>query len=217
MDTAYLKCQYQFLYSHDTTQTKQEDDLLILLIGKKISKCYSYYTFQSDSLSLAPNGDEVWSRLFKKAMREAHGGTPTGFPHRRASWFIYKNYPEGEMTVADAISLERYVYRDSMNCMHWQIKEDAKEILGYSCQKAECDFRGRHYTAWFTPDIPVSDGPWKFSGLPGLIMEVSDRGNQYHFTITGIEKVAEPIVFSPSTSQGGKFIKTSPKKFLKKK
>ena len=45
-------------------------------------------------------------------------------------------------------------------------------------------------------DVPVSDGPLKFCGLPGLIMEVYDRGKQYYFCINGMQQVsATPITF----------------------
>ena len=67
---------------------------------------------------------------------------------------------------------------------------------------ATADFRGRRWTAWFATDIPVSDGPWKLGGLPGLILEAYDKGHQYTFTAVGLERVAkEPIVF---TRRGGK-------------
>ena len=69
---------------------------------------------------------------------------------------------------------------------------------------ATADFRGRRWTAWFATDIPVSDGPWKLSGLPGLILEAYDKGHQYTFTAVGLERVAEePIVFTPCGGKNG--------------
>ena len=63
---------------------------------------------------------------------------------------------------------------------------------------AVSDFRGRTWIAWFASEIPISDGPWKFNGLPGLIMEVYDAKKHFHFSLVGIEQVDdEPIVFSP--------------------
>ena len=76
------------------------------------------------------------------------------------------------------------------------MKDSTKTILGYECQKAECEFRGRHWTAWFASEVPVSNGPWKFGGLSGLIMEVYDRGRQYVFTINGLQKTTESITFT---------------------
>jgi GLPGLI family protein len=139
------------------------------------------------------------------------------YPHKRMRTHVYKNYPQGEMTVTDGISLQDFVYKDELDSQAWSIKDSSRTIIGYKCQKAECSFRGRNYIAWFTPDIPINDGPWKFSGLPGLIMEVYDSGRQYHFSITGIEKSNEPIVLSKSTLQSGKYSKTKRTKFLKAK
>lgn len=66
-----------------------------------------------------------------------------------------------------------------------------KQIEGYACQQASCSFRGRNWTAWYTTAIPISDGPWKLWGLPGLILEAYDADNYYHFTFRGIEQINE--------------------------
>ena len=94
-------------------------------------------------------------------------------PHRRMTATIYKNYPQGEMTITDFLLGQYYLYGDSLNAQEWNMENDStKMVLGHECQKATCCFRGRQWTAWFALDVPVSDGPWKFCGLPGLIMEV---------------------------------------------
>ena len=138
--------------------------------------------------------------------------------HKRMKAYIYKNYPQGKMTVTDGLSLQDYIYEDELNAQNWQFTDSTKTILNYACQMATCDFRGRTWTAWFAPDIPISDGPWKFGGLPGLIMEVYDRGGQYHFTIVGLQKVEdEPIIFSETYVGSKRFEKTNCIDFLKSK
>ncbi len=57
---------------------------------------------------------------------------------------------------------------------------------------AECDFRGRHWTAWFTDEIALSEGPWKLGGLPGLILKATDSEGHYRFTANGIELSRTP-------------------------
>ena len=130
--------------------------------------------------------------------------------------YVYKNYPNGQMTVTDGISSQDYIYVDSLDLQNWVIKDSLKTIMGYSVQMAECDFRGRHWTAWFAEDIPVNNGPWKLGNLPGLIMEAYSDGMQNHFVINGLEKTAsEPIVFSKSYTGNRKFERTTRKKFLR--
>ena len=170
-------------------------------------------------MSQTTNGSEIRRQLLKKAIADAKGGIPQGgFSYKRMRGYVYKNYPQGKMTVTDGISSQDYIYEDELNAQNWRILDSIKTILDYPCQKAECNFRGRHWTAWFSSDMPMSDGPWKFGGLPGLIMEVYDKGKQYHFFINGLEKVdRKPIIFSESNTGNKKFERTSRKDFLKAK
>lgn len=215
LDNAQLKCQYAYTWQNDTLTGKTRDDLLILKIGKDISKSYSYYSFQVDSISAMPNGDKIAGKMISDALKS--GDFMKGnYPHKRMRTYVYKNNPHGRMTVTDGISLQDYIYEDELNAQNWQFADSTKTILDYNCQMATCDFRGRQWTAWFAPDIPISDGPWKFGGLPGLIMEVYDLGSQYHFTIIGLQKVEnEPIIFSETTVGSKRFEKTNRKDFLK--
>ena len=217
LDQTYLKCSYAHTYLKDTVNNIQRDDLLILQVGENLSKSYSYYSNQVDSIFALPN----WYGIMKSHLDDAFSKKEirsSDYPHKRMKTYVYKNYPLGNMTVTDGLSLQDYRYEDELNAQNWQILDSIKTILDYPCQKAVCDFRGRHWTAWFASDIPISDGPWKFSGLPGLIMEVYDRGQQYHFTIIGLQKVEnEPIVFNKTYVGSKKFEKTKRKDFLKAK
>lgn len=214
LDSTYLKCQYLLEYQNRSTDSTLDEDFFIVQIGRLTTKCYSYYTFQCDSVKSLPNGDDLWRKSLNKALSEAKGGVPTGFYYRRSKEFIYKNYAENKMTVVDGISMDDYIYEDSLYAQNWQIYSDTTTILGYDCQKAGCSFRGREYTAWFTNSIPVSEGPWKFMGLPGLIVKVFDKDNIFTFTLQGIIQPKEAIVFSPSVSPSSKFIKTTREKYL---
>ena len=91
--------------------------------------------------------------------------------------------------------LERYnaYYAEEIPKQNWTIKFEIQEILGYICQKATCYFRGRDYVAWFAPDIPIRQGPWKLGGLPGLILKAHDTDSLYMFEATMIETCRQPI------------------------
>lgn len=103
-------------------------------------------------------------------------------------------------------------YTEPIPEFSWKLLEETKKIGGHECQKAECHYMGRTYVAWFAPDIPISDGPWKFCGLPGLVLEVSDLSNQYVFTFLGMSpcrgEIAVPVMDA---------VKTTKAKYLKMK
>ena len=214
IDRAYMKCLYRYVYTFDTLKNELRDDLLILQIGKEVSKCYSYYTFQCDSLRRTPDGAKVWSELFRRAIEK--DGIYGDFPHVRMSTYVYKNYPTRQMTITDRISLQDYCYVDSLHTQIWTMGDSTREVLGYTCQQATADFRGRRWTAWFATDIPISDGPWKLGGLPGLILEAYDEGKQHVFTAVGLERVKdELIIFNRPFRGNHRFEQTNRLDFLR--
>ncbi|WP_421919156.1 GLPGLI family protein [Marinifilum sp.] len=62
--------------------------------------------------------------------------------------------------------------KEPLGLFLWKIEAESKTILGYQCNKASCSFRGRKYIAYFTREVPFKAAPWKFHGLPGVVMEV---------------------------------------------
>lgn len=70
----------------------------------------------------------------------------------------------------------------------WQLQEGDSIVCEYTCHKAVTSFRGRTWTVWYTLDLPYSDGPWKFCGLPGLILYAYDSEDCFRFNCIGIEK-----------------------------
>lgn len=68
-----------------------------------------------------------------------------------------------------------------------------KKIGEWNAQKAEADFAGRHWIAWFSTEIPIQDGPYKFRGLPGLIVKIEDKTGSHKLELRGIENIAGNI------------------------
>lgn len=91
--------------------------------------------------------------------------------------FIFKDHQSKYIYSIERVFLKPFLVKDSMNIFDWKMNESKIEILGYTCQQATTYYRGRNYTAYFTTEIPFQTGPWKFYGLPGLILQVeSDDG-----------------------------------------
>src|SRR5690625_1110854 len=108
---------------------------------------------------------------------------------------IFKNLHEGKTIAKNTFAEKNYVYQESQVPLDWNITSESKDYSGYSVQKATTSFAGRDYEAWFTMEIPLPDGPYVFSGLPGLIVELYDTQKHYHFSLLSVEKLEEAKVW----------------------
>lgn len=175
-----LECQYRIMETDDTLNNDNyNEDWGLLRIGKKASLFYNMKTFYVDSLCSTPGGDRLWGDMMVAAIRSRQYNSMPG-AKTSINEYVYKNWPDSKITVADQVATSYFTYEEDYIPQNWVMSDSTKAILGYTCQKAECDFRGRHYVAWFSTEIPVYDGPWKFNGLPGLILEVYDSKMFYH-------------------------------------
>jgi GLPGLI family protein len=186
IDSGNIYVQYA-LNAVDICKIETYDDLQRLEIGRYLSKYYSYFTYRSDSLVTD--------------FMQRHNTTQTSPIHmgkrgKYDSWSEYhwseyfKDLSEKVLTEYTRIphgSIPNYYSIDSSYAQDWKLHDDTLTVTGYLCQKATCRFRGRNYTAWFATDIPINNGPWKFDGLPGLILKVYDDDNLYIFECINIE------------------------------
>lgn len=184
LDSAYMKCTYKFTFVQDSLNTDKtrKEDVQTLLVGNSVSKYFSQnlvdYSMYVMEKGFGPNNET---------------GT-CGFE-------VYKNYSENKITVTDLggwlNESGSVLYEDKISKLKWEIKNDTATILTYKCQRAILTFRGREYEAWFATDIPINNGPWKLGGLPGLILKVGDKKQNFVFECIGIEqlKKKEPIKF----------------------
>lgn len=114
--------------------------------------------------------------------------------------YVYKNLSTGVMLFEpriDFVYKEYKVFTDSLHSMFWRITAEKKDIDSFQCIKATAFWRGRYYTAWFTEKIPVSNGPWKFGGLPGLIVEIYDSDFISYWKLKSVRQ-SEHFIF-PAT------------------
>jgi len=175
---AKLICQYNFYSQVDSMDANSiRHYRMTLLLDESLSLFYSFGTHFRDSVAIS-NPD---MNFF--AFQELD--PPRAIPHIR----IYKNHPTGTITTFDYVMPDRYQYEEKLNLFDWELSDETDVIHGYPVQKAATNFGGREWIAWFTPEIPISDGPYKFRGLPGLILHIEDS-RQHH--IFEIESIARP-------------------------
>ncbi|WP_160140036.1 GLPGLI family protein [Chryseobacterium sp. c4a] len=110
-------------------------------------------------------------------------------------FIIIKKYPDFKTSlITDEFSTTyKFIISDDRS-LNWVIFPEKRIIGNYKCQKAKLDFAGRKWTAWFTGEIPFNDGPYKFRGLPGLIVEIKDESNSHSFQLQGMIKIKDSYI-----------------------
>lgn len=91
---------------------------------------------------------------------------------------------------------EIYHYNESQDMLEWHLKADTLRIANLFCQRADVRFGGRDWVAWFAPEIPIPDGPYKFCGLPGLIVSIADTKGYWRFDLTNIRNVEKTVTLN---------------------
>lgn len=189
IDRIQFTAQYRMLIVGDTLKPADvQEETMMLQSGARCSQFYSYTRFVSDSL--------MRDQLKKSGTGNVN--LPKGSNPGMISYRIFKNYPSGKVTTLDRVASSSFRCEEENERPAWEILPDTMTVLSYPCQKAVCRFKGRDYEAWFTTEIPRSEGPWKLYGLPGLILRAEDSQRHYVFECTGIEQAsspAEPILF----------------------
>ncbi|MCM1076052.1 MAG: GLPGLI family protein [Bacteroides sp.] len=192
-----IKVEYSYPHKRLKTDAKAYDDeyTMLLLSNGRYSKFFSPRTEFNDSLHSTPSGKRIWDRMLHEGIKKyTETGDESAMPYSKGALYVFKSAGDSTVTVYDSAGMLEYgYYSEPLAEMKWEISDSAKTILGYDCVMAETDYHGRHWTVWFTPDIPIQDGPWKLCGLPGLILEATEPTGQHKFTATGIESSNQEI------------------------
>ncbi|CAD7805120.1 hypothetical protein CHRY9390_01321 [Chryseobacterium aquaeductus] len=106
------------------------------------------------------------------------------------NYSIEKDKKNQKIFYKDRLGRDQYSYEEDRP-LDWKILQETTKIGEYKVQKAETDFAGRKWTAWFTTDLPYQDGPYKFSGLPGLVVKAEDAKGDYSFDLMKNYKISD--------------------------
>jgi GLPGLI family protein len=181
IDDVKIMALYEISYKEDSNYLNfVSSEKMLLRVGSNVSDFQSYnrYRFNSVARKMRAEGN-LFSWLQGTDMKDYS----TGF-----TYVIYKNHPSGEITTIDRVfKVGNFQYSEKLDSFHWIVENEIKIIAGYHAQKATCDFGGRTWEAWFTDELPFNDGPYKFCGLPGLIIEISDNEGHYRFELISVE------------------------------
>ena len=199
IDTSSLVAVYDYERQTQDAEGKEVTDRMkvCLQVGQYCTRSYPYRKFREDT--------EGYESL-----------APDNLPLLRAESFcfvpeVWTGYPDGMMTVSDAIVPTPYETCEERKPIKWTLNDDTLTVGGYLCKTATCQLYGRKWTVRYNEDIPTSAGPWKLFGLPGLILEAEADGGIQRFTIADIQRIASPIYYETNAIT----VKTTEAKLIK--
>ena len=195
-ETTIFNVTYEFKYLRDASSDKFYKSQMILSLGKTTSR----YIWKNDFLtnvSLSSNdetnnvnfaGEDAGSRVVVSggpAILINNGGVVIREE-------IVKDFKDRSLVINSKIGPNLFEVKSALPQIKWEIKSEKKKIDKYICQKAIGEFGGRRYIIWFAPELHFNDGPWKFSGLPGLILQARDERNEVIFSFIKLDKNTNP-------------------------
>ncbi|HLS11710.1 MAG TPA: GLPGLI family protein [Flavobacteriaceae bacterium] len=175
--------QYEVTYSIDSLNLNQKTEETVYLFSGK-----SYGVFLNHNEA---NKEAIEAALDKMRSSGRMDYVKAGWRETNFRKNIYKDFSENKVAIWMEIMDQPFRVKNPIMPLKWEMQEDSKEFMNYTVHKATTIYAGRDYEAWFTLEIPINDGPYIFYGLPGLIVELYDTENHYHFKLKSIEKLEE--------------------------
>jgi GLPGLI family protein len=185
-DQALYKATFHISFQTDSTNPAslvQEE--AVLLIGKNVTKFESANKIARDSMMSDKNTQQNIGTALSQIGK---------IPKTKFLFVIYQY--NHQIIYRDQIVTERFQYVETPD-FNWQLVNNDSVIAGYTCKMATCHYGGRNYTAWYTEEIPIPTGPYKFFGLPGFIVAVQDSLQQLQFVLTGFKKITDNTIITP--------------------
>lgn len=188
--TADIEVRYE--YTRPSLSGGSYKDKMTLLANSAGSKYFNDISLWTDSLESTPEGKAKLDEIIRANCLVQ---SPEGYeywdltkgPVKNIYTYVFNNNSDNTLTIYDQWGDELRFYTEPSDEMQWTLIPDSTNvILGYDCNLAESDYHGRHWKAWFAPEIPLCFGPWKLHGLPGLILKAEADGG-FSFNATGLQ------------------------------
>lgn len=183
---------YDFTPVIDTMTAEVDETFEFLLMhAAGESRFHSRNRQFNDSMTFAytfanpQHANPQTEREMQAAVKDFTTGMRQWKKRNTVDYIIRKNFKENKFHNVLSFAFPKQHLEESLN-LDWEILPEQDSILGLVCYRATTEYGGRKYNAWFAPSIPIPDGPYVFSGLPGLIMKVSDEKDWFTFSIKSI-------------------------------
>jgi len=185
LDYTLLTVTYRMNFIRDTFKREVLEDQMILQIGKDFIKFYSQRTFLEDqSYTNYETGKTPRDEGYGIDGEVYTDCDIIGNLSKRTLESIHRVPFEDEVTIS---------YQEPFPDLKWELGKETDTVCGYACFSARTFYAGRHWQVLYAPQIPMNYGPWKLSGLPGLILKTVDGKKEYEFVCEGLNQTSEPI------------------------
>lgn len=174
-ETPQLAYEYKLTYIPDTVSKIKKYSTFVLILGDSSSLFYD--------LNLGKQDKIISNTLAGGVSFESASKTLNTSPLPSFKYIIKKNRVTSFVTFYETIGLKGSLHYQELPDIDWQGGLKTGTIMGIPVSNAKGEFAGRIYSAWYSTHIPISDGPYKFSGLPGLIIKISDEREEYVFEL----------------------------------
>ena len=204
--SALYECLYRYdVHGQDKSGTPFTDTgYTMLQVGASQAKFQDYTTFSLDSLNSRDNvPDDLQQEYEMRVLKNKNYFDQT----------IWQDAATGKLTVLSLIAPDYYTYEEPGHSISWTLTEETDTVCGYLCQKATGTYGGRTWIAWYAPEIPVPFGPWKLTGLPGLVLDATDTEGIHHFRAISFRQGATVVTPLPAQNK----VSTTREKFVKAK
>ena len=169
---------HRFLYAHTFAPNAAKPDSTVTELTR-LDVFADHTEFLSD---VTAKKDSAIAFAVKNNQSQANIRLPEGLYQNKTS-------KKGELTsTIEYVGIQPFKIVRKNN-LQWKLSKEVQTIENYTCQKATLSYGGRIWEAWFTKEIPVQQGPYVFSGLPGLIVKINDVKNHHTFILKGNYKI----------------------------
>ena len=183
-DTAFMEMVYIHVNVDPKDDNREKADYEMLAVGDEYLWYGGYGDYQLDSIGLA---DPEWTIA---PTREEYGKIYDEC--EPITVYMLTNKSDSTLAYYGKVFINYYRYEEPVPRFDWKYEDETREVMGYECRKATTRWRGRDWTAWYS-EIPVSAGPWKFNGLPGLILRLEDSKGEHMFEAVDSKDHVYPI------------------------
>ena len=172
---------YEYKFISDSTNVEDvKTEMMFLDTTKEGSKYYSYTVFNADSAMKV--------NLEKQLAATGSINITSDMRKGEVRYSVTKTYPDYKIFLHRRLGMDKTKISEDRK-INWKISSEKEKIGEWNAQKADADFAGRHWTAWFSTEIPIQDGPYKFHGLPGLIVKIEDESGSHKMELKGIKNI----------------------------